>query len=75
MNSCEGCQRNKHVRGKPADHLRPLEIPDKRWTDISIDFTTHLPNTIQGHDAVYVIVDRLTKRAHFLPTKSSASAE
>ncbi|GMF36745.1 unnamed protein product [Phytophthora lilii] len=62
--SCELCQRNKYVRGKPAGMLHPLEIPAQRWTDISMDFKTQLPLTTSGHDAVMVIVDRLTKRGH-----------
>lgn len=74
VNSCEQCQRNKYVRSNPADHLHPLEIPDGRWRDIRIDFMGPLPTTAEGHDAVMVIVDRLTKREHFLPTTMAASA-
>ncbi|GMF20532.1 unnamed protein product [Phytophthora lilii] len=71
--SCELCQRNKYVRGKPAGMLHPLEIPAQRWTDISMDFMTQLPPTTSGHDAVMVIVDRLTKRGHFVATRTDTA--
>jgi hypothetical protein len=56
-----------------VDHLRmpgflqPLPIPVWKWEDISKDFITRLPRTAKGHDSIWVIVDRLTKTAHFLP--------
>ncbi|GMF46937.1 unnamed protein product [Phytophthora fragariaefolia] len=73
VSSCELCQRNKYVRGKPAGLLHPLEIPARRWTDIRMDFMTQLPQTRSGYDTVIVIVDRLTKRGNFLPTRTDAS--
>ncbi|GMF23320.1 unnamed protein product [Phytophthora fragariaefolia] len=75
VSSCEQCQRNKYVRGKPPGHLHPLEIPEGRWRDISIDVKGPLSKTSDDHDTVMVIIDRLTKRAHFLPTRETASAE
>jgi len=47
--------------------LEPLDIPQWKWDSISIDFVTHLPRSMRGHDLIWVIVDRLTKCAHFLP--------
>ena len=44
--------------------LRPLEVAEWKWEHVTIDFLTHLPRTSRGHDAVWVIVDRLTKSAH-----------
>ncbi|KAE9284771.1 Transposon Ty3-G Gag-Pol polyprotein [Phytophthora rubi] len=73
VETCELCQRNKYIRCKPTGHLHPLEVPEQRWTDISMDFMTNLPQTDTGFVAIFVIVDRLTKRAHFLPTKSNAT--
>jgi hypothetical protein len=54
---------------RPAGLLQPLPIPDWKWNDISMDFITGLPTTPKGHDSIWVIVDRLTKSAHFLPVK------
>ncbi|GJZ02231.1 integrase, catalytic region, zinc finger, CCHC-type containing protein [Tanacetum coccineum] len=47
--------------------LQPLEIPMWKWDEISMDFVTGLPTTQKRHDAIWVVVDRLTKSAHFLP--------
>ncbi|ETI55875.1 hypothetical protein F443_01466 [Phytophthora nicotianae P1569] len=74
VSSCELCQRNKSVRGKPPSLLHPLDIPSNRWEDISMDLLSPLPTTPAGFDAVLVIVDRLIKRTHFLPTHSTATA-
>jgi hypothetical protein len=49
--------------------LQPLEIPVWKWDDISMDFIVGLPLMQSGHDAVWVIVDRLTKVAHFIPVR------
>ena len=50
----------------PAGLLQPLEVVEWKWEHVTMDFLTHLPRTIRKHDAVWVIVDRLTKSAHFL---------
>ncbi|POM61728.1 polyprotein [Phytophthora palmivora] len=75
VNTCELCQRNKARQTKPPGLLQPLEIPEGRWIDISMDFMTSLPRTEAGKDAIMVIVDRLTKRAKFIARKTSATAE
>jgi len=46
--------------------LTPLDVPEWKWDSISKDFVTSLPNTPIGHDAIWVIMDRLTKSAHFI---------
>ncbi|XP_017431929.1 uncharacterized protein LOC108339302 [Vigna angularis] len=51
---------------RPGGLLQQLEIPEWKWDSIAMDFVTHLPHTVRGHDAISVIVDRLTKSAHFL---------
>jgi len=51
---------------KPGGTLQPLDIPVWKWDSIAMDFVTHLPRTVRGHDAIWVVVDRLTKNAHFL---------
>ena len=60
------CQQVKAEHQKPAGLLQPLEVAEWKWEHVTMDFMTHLPQTPQGHDAVWVIVDRLTKSAHFL---------
>ena len=72
---CPSCQRNKVSNKLPAGLLEPLPIPTRRWSDVSMDFITHLPLTRQGHTAIFVVVDRLSKLVHFIPTVDSASAE
>ncbi|GKC58623.1 putative nucleotidyltransferase, ribonuclease H [Tanacetum coccineum] len=49
--------------------LQPLEIPVWKWDEISMDFVTGLPRTQRKHDAIWVVVDRLTKSAYFLPIR------
>ncbi|GKD75829.1 reverse transcriptase domain-containing protein [Tanacetum coccineum] len=50
-------------------------IPVWKWENITMDFVTKLPNTSTGQDTIWVIVDRLTKSAHFLPMKETDSME
>jgi hypothetical protein len=54
--------------------LQPLPIPSWKWEDISMDFIVGLPNTSQRHDSIWVIVDRLTKTAHFIPVHTTYTA-
>jgi hypothetical protein len=64
--TCDICQRVN--MGKPGTKglLRPLELPAQRWESISMDFITGFPKA-KGFDGLYVVVDRLSKRAHFVP--------
>ena len=55
--------------------LQTLPIPSWKWEDISMDFIIGLPNTTQQHDSIWVIIDRLTKTAHFLPVHTSYTAK
>ena len=63
---CLTCQRVKAEHQKPAGLLQPLAVAEWKWEHVMMDFVTHFPRTPQGHDAVWVIVDRLTKLVHFL---------
>ncbi|GAB2290451.1 hypothetical protein Dimus_038102 [Dionaea muscipula] len=72
---CLVCQQVKAEHQRPAGKLQPLPIPEWKWEHITMDFVTGLPTTRNGHDAVWVIVDRLTKSAYFLPVKVTFSLE
>jgi hypothetical protein len=67
---CDTCRRVKAVHMKTAGPLQSLPIPTWKWEDISMDFIVGLPKTAKGFDSIWVIVDRLTKIAHFLPVKT-----
>ncbi|XP_073422156.1 uncharacterized protein [Dendrobates tinctorius] len=66
VTSCEVCARCKTPRSSPTGLLQPLPIPTRPWGSISMDFIVELP-TSQGKNTVLVVVDRLTKAAHFIP--------
>ena len=63
---CLTCQQVKAKHRRPTRLLQPLEVVEWKWEHITMDFVTHLPWTSRKHDTVWVIVDRLTKSAHFL---------
>ncbi|GJV32686.1 putative reverse transcriptase domain-containing protein [Tanacetum coccineum] len=60
---------------KPSGLLIQPEIPEWKWERITTDFVTKLPKTSSGHDTIWVIVDRLTELAHFIPTRETDSME
>jgi hypothetical protein len=70
---CDTCQRIKVEHQRPAGLLQPLKIPEWKWEEIGMDFIVGLPRTQPGHDSIWVIVDRLTKVAHFIPVKTTYS--
>jgi hypothetical protein len=67
---CDTCRRVKAIHMKTAGLLQSLSIPTWKWEDISMDFIVGLPRIAKGYDSIWVIVDRLTKIAHFLPVKT-----
>ena len=69
VSKCLTCQQVKAEHRHPAGLLQSLPIPEWKWEHVTMDFVVGLPRTQQGNDAVWVIVDRLTKSAHFLPIK------
>ena len=75
VSECDTCQRIKASHLKTAGTLQPLPIPSWKWEDISMDFIVGLPLTSKSHDSVWVIVDRLTKTAHFIAVKTTYSAK
>ncbi|KAK6160734.1 hypothetical protein DH2020_004115 [Rehmannia glutinosa] len=72
---CLTCQRVKAEHQRPSGLLQPLAIPEWKWEKVTMDFVTDLPRTRSGHDSIWVIVDRLTKYAHFLPIRNTTSLQ
>ncbi|GJY32908.1 putative reverse transcriptase domain-containing protein [Tanacetum coccineum] len=75
VGKCLTCSRVKAECQKPSGLLVQPEIPMWKWERITMDFITKLPKTSNGHDTIWVIVDRLTKSAHFIPTRETDSME
>jgi hypothetical protein len=66
---CDTCRHVKAIHMKAAGPLQSLSVPTWKWEDISMDFIVGLPRTAKGYDSIWVIIDRLTKIAHFLPVR------
>ncbi|KAD3641269.1 hypothetical protein E3N88_30493 [Mikania micrantha] len=75
VEKCLTCMQVKAEHQKPYGKLQPLEIPLWKWEHIMMDLITKPPKTRKGYDTIWVIVDRLTKSAHFLPIRESYSSE
>ncbi|KAA0056785.1 pol protein [Cucumis melo var. makuwa] len=60
---------------RPAGLLQPLSVPGWKWESVSMDFITELPRTLKGYTVIWIVVDRLTKSAHFVPGKSTYTAK
>ncbi|KAA0051715.1 pol protein [Cucumis melo var. makuwa] len=74
VSKCLVCQQVKAPRQKPAGLLQPLSVPKWKWENVSMDFITGLPRTLRGFTVIWVVVDRLTKSAHFVSGKSTYTA-
>jgi hypothetical protein len=68
---CNSCQRIKAEHQMPACLLQPLQIPQWKWDEIGMDFIVCVPRTRAGYDSIWVVVDCLTKTAHFIPVKTT----
>ena len=71
VSRCLTCQHVKALRQRQVGLLQPLYIPHWKWEEISMDFITGLPKTRRGFNVIWVIVDRLTKAAHFIPDRAT----
>ncbi|GJX71599.1 putative reverse transcriptase domain-containing protein [Tanacetum coccineum] len=69
VSKCLTCLKVKAEHQRPSGLLQQPEIPEWKWERIAMDFVTKLPRTSSGHDTIWVIVDRLTKSAHFIPMR------
>ncbi|GJY11870.1 putative reverse transcriptase domain-containing protein [Tanacetum coccineum] len=75
VSKCLTCAKVKAECQKPSSLLVQPVIPVWKWENITMDFITKLPKTSTGQDTIWVIVNRLTKSAHFLPMKETDSME
>jgi hypothetical protein len=65
------CEQVKAEHQRPAGLLQLLQVPKWKWEEITIEFIEGLPKTQSGYDSIWVIMDRLTKVAHFIPVKTT----
>ncbi|GJZ09900.1 reverse transcriptase domain-containing protein [Tanacetum coccineum] len=75
VGKCLTCSRVKAECQKSSGLLVQPEISMWKWERITMDFITKLPKTSNKHDTIWVIIDRLTKSAHFIPTRETDSME
>ena len=75
VSRCLTCQQVKIEHQKPAGKLQSLPVPEWKWEHITMDFVSGLPRTRAGNDTIWVVVDRLTKCAHFIPMKKTFSLD
>jgi hypothetical protein len=71
VSKCDTCQRVKANHLRPAGNLQPLSIPEWKWENIYMYFIVGLPRTSRGYNSIWVIMDRLTKSAHFIPVSTT----
>jgi len=69
VRSCDICQHNKVIRHRKYRLLEPIDVPKRPLTSISMDFIVGLPKS-EGYTKIWVIVDRFSKMAHFIPLKT-----
>ncbi|MDV3143928.1 MAG: hypothetical protein Q8763_02730, partial [Candidatus Phytoplasma australasiaticum] len=75
MSRCPNCQQVKVEHQKPGGLAQNIEISEFKWEMINMDFVIGLPQSRRQHHSIWVIVDRMTKLAHFLPVKTTDTAE
>jgi hypothetical protein len=71
---CLECQKVKADQWYPTGLLQPLPIPEWKWETISMDFITRLPKSTKQNDAIMVVVEKMSKDAHFILIKSTCKA-
>ena len=71
--SCKHCVKVKNITHKPYDLLQPLEVPNRPWQSITMDFIVKLPPS-HGYDSIWVTCDHMTRAVHFIPICESMDA-
>ena len=74
VKTCNICQRNKTGHRLPTGLLESLEMPQRAWSRVSLDFITQLPEMTKGDTQIVAYVDSLTKMCHFSPLPTNANA-
>jgi hypothetical protein len=75
VSECDACEKVNADYIKPRGLLQPLIIPEWKWDDISMDFTVGLPMTARKFHSIWVIVDRISKSAHFIPINTNCKVQ
>jgi hypothetical protein len=76
VRSCTQCQRSKYTTQPPPGMIQSIELPQRRWQHVTMDFVTGIPQTSNySYDMIMVVVDRLSKYAHFVPCYTTNTAE
>ena len=75
VSKCLTCFKIKAEHLKPTGLLQQPEIPEWKWEKLAMDLITGLPRSSSGYDAIWVIVDRLTKSAHFIPIREDYKSD
>ena len=75
VSKCLTCQQVRVEHQCPGGELQPLEPPEWKWECVTMDFVSALPRTLIDNEVVWVIVDRLTKSAHFIPVGVGCTME
>ena len=75
VSRCLTCQQVKCEHQRPRGVSQRMPIPTWKWERITMDFVVGLPTTVGGYDSIWVVVDRLTKSAHFIPVRVKYTAE
>ncbi|WMV19813.1 hypothetical protein MTR67_013198 [Solanum verrucosum] len=75
VSRCLNCLQVKYEHQRPGGMSQRMHIPEWKWERIAMDFVVGLPRTLRKFDDIWVIMDRWTKSAHFVPVQTSYNAE